>query len=172
MSTDTIHNETVIFLAGRPHSGKTTVRKLLCEYLELRGGSCSDVIYYNLASMRQTSVEELRKLPKEQLRPELISVGDSCTAQNPTFLVDALFAEGYRVIDGIRRKRELDAVKEKYPNGLFVWVSRPGGPEVADNTELGEKDFQTTLLNAKTLSDLPWTVKAFVHRFNLHKKFS
>ena len=69
-------NPPVFFVVGPAGHGKTTVREILARLVRLRGGSCSDVIFHFLALRRGVPIEELRAIPKEDLRPDLIKAGD------------------------------------------------------------------------------------------------
>lgn len=150
----------VLFVIGRPQHGKSTVRKALCELLGLRGGSCSDIVYRFLASWRGTTVEQLRMIPKEILRPALVAAGDyfvgardsldepkaaGCDIDEtalhrvPSALIRVHFHHGARVIDGVRRRSELVHARDVLTwfgyRSLVIYVDRPGGPAIEDNTE-------------------------------------
>lgn len=136
-------NPPVFFIVGPVGHGKTTAREILSELTHLTGASCSDVIYAVLAALRGVSVEDLRALPKEELRPVLIEVGDwicqtgrfnpvehpdaalsEAVAVNnpqileqlfrhPSALVRTLYLNGRNVIDGVRRGLELSDARLK-----------------------------------------------------------
>lgn len=167
----------VIFLVGPPHHGKTEARKLLSEITLQKGESTSTIIYHFLAARRGVSVESLKQLPKEELRPALIEAGDFIVgdvstiiepAANteidaqlyriPSSLVRTLYMSGYNIIDGVRRKKELsEAIVHLEWNGvraLTFWIERPGTPVVQDNTELTKEDADETILNDGSLAEL------------------
>lgn len=148
----------VIFVVGPVGHGKTTSREILSRITHLKGGSCSDVIYAVLAARRGVSVQSLREIPKEELRPLLIEVGDWLCGQigvlsevpthpevdetvfrAPSALIRTLYLNGYNVIDGVRRKLELqDARYHLEWNGvrsIVIHVSDPRKGVIADNSE-------------------------------------
>jgi hypothetical protein len=148
----------VIFVVGPVGHGKTTSREILSRITHLKGGSCSDVIYAVLAARRGVSVQSLRDPPKEELRPTLIEVGDWMCGQigqltevaakpevdetiyrSPSALIRTLYMNGYNVIDGVRRKLELQHAQEHLEwNGVrsvVIHVHDPRKPLIADNSE-------------------------------------
>lgn len=167
----------VIIVIGPPHHGKTEARKLLSEITHLKGESTSTIIYHYLAQRRGVSVDSLKSLPKEELRPTLIKAGDFLVDAGPPLeepskhatidadmyrvpsaLVRTLYLSGYNIIDGVRRRRELeDAINHLDWAGvrsLVLWVERPGHSTVSDNTELTQADAKHVILNDGTLPDL------------------
>jgi hypothetical protein len=152
----------VIFVTGKPQHGKTTARQILERLTHLKGGSCSDVVYHILAARRGVSPDSLRLLPKEELRPALVQVGDWMCGlgelsepktndkfddtqlyRHPSALIRTLYVSGYNLIDGVRRRIELQNARDHLDwNGvrsLTLHVVRPNVQEVKDNTEdLGE----------------------------------
>lgn len=180
-------NPPVFFVVGKPQHGKSTLRQALANATRLRGGSCSDVVYALLAARRGVSVESLRFLPKEELRPTLVRFGDwLCglgepleeTAVNPEFdeniyrhptaLVRVLVLSGIHVVDGIRRRLELQESKDRLEwiglRTLTIFVDRPGVPEVKDNTE-DLRDFaDEVVLNDGTVADLEVKAKELLSR--------
>lgn len=168
----------VFFLIGSPRFGKTTAQQLLSEITHLKGGSCSEIVYAFLALRRGTSVEALRALPKEELRPTLIRAGDFMVGEAakfedeprdnkeidgelyriPSALIRTLYMNGYNVIDGVRRRSELlHALDHLEWNGircLTLWIERPGAPIINDNTDLHQHDADEVVLNDGSLADL------------------
>jgi hypothetical protein len=168
---------------GPPHHGKTLARKIFCELTGMRGGSCSDVIYAILSHFTKTPVSELQALPKEELRPRLIELGDYlCGARDtlelnkftvpdniyrgPSALLRSLFHTGALVFDGVRRKDEL-----AHFAGILtwlgiehrvLWVERPGCPTVSDNTEVTVDDATVVVVNDGTPSQLRAKIEALV----------
>ena len=150
-------NPPVFFVVGPAGHGKTTVREILARLVRLRGGSCSDVIFHFLALRRGVPIEELRAIPKEDLRPDLIKAGDFLCGtgeltevapnakldqevyRHPSALIRTLYMNGYNVIDGVRRRLELTHAKDHLDwNGIeqcTILVTSPNGPEIPDNTE-------------------------------------
>lgn len=164
----------VIFVIGKPQHGKSTVRTFLSERLKLRGASCSDTILAVIENdLGKEKFAEWMKLPKEQRRSTLIKVGDAlcglgqlkeAVAEDPGYyvgpsaLIRALFHSGVRIIDGVRRRIELaDAIKHLEWCGVpyrVIRVTRPGGPEIADNTEDLSAYVDTEIVNDGTIVDL------------------
>ena len=142
---------TYFFLIGRPQHGKTTVSKYLSK---LRGepyGSTSDYVYVLLARKLGTTVEELKQRPKESIRPLMVVEADALCDVTPTGLVDGLVASGVRIIDGIRRRKELQmSVKKLQDQGHTVhvwWISNPRQAEILDNTAVTVEDAQACVVN-------------------------
>ena len=124
----------LIFVLGPAGHGKTTVRKMIQEKLGVPGDSTSNVLYAFLSMLTGKSEDELHAIPKEELRPRLIELGDWFTmhredispelaamfnpeqakhvpqigerVRDPAALVRMLFLAGARVYDGVRRIRE------------------------------------------------------------------
>lgn len=170
-------NPPVFFIVGKPQHGKSTLRNAISQRTRLRGGSCSDVVYALLAARRNVSVESLRAIPKEQLRPDLIRFGDwLCRTgeplaevsarpgfdedmyRHPTALVRVLVLSGIHVIDGVRRRIELQEAKDRLEwiglQTLTLFVDRPGGPDIKDNTEDLRDLADELVLNDGTIEDL------------------
>lgn len=165
----------VFIIVGKPHAGKSTVRNTISVLTELKGGSCSDVIYHFLAKARNTTVEELKKLPKEELRADLIKLGDELCGigplkvlesvehaddiyRGPSALVRMLFLSRYRVIDGVRRRLELQNAREHIEwlgiRVIVFHVERPGYESPKDNTEDLKDMADIHLVNDGTAQDL------------------
>ena len=162
---------------GPPRQGKTTARKLFCELTGLRGASCSDVIYALLSQHKGVPEAELRAIEKEVLRNELIEFGDYLCGsvgkleivktersvredlfRAPSALVRVLFHTGCRVVDGVRRRLELQETKDRMewlgiPVVVF-WVERPGTEPVRDNTAVTAADADIVILNDGSPADL------------------
>lgn len=170
----------VIIIIGRPQVGKTTTRGFVTQLTGLRGGSCSDVVYHFLASSRGQSVEYLKQLPKESIRPDLMVTGDFLcglgefklvdakipTENNspddllrvPSTLIRTLYMSGCNVIDGVRRRLELQEARDRLLwNGIrnaVFWVENPRVPNILDNTEVTSADADDIILNDGTLEQL------------------
>lgn len=140
-----------VIVTGRPHVGKTTFGEAITAETGLLSGDTSSELY---AAAYRTLGEDIMKIPKEELRPLLVKIGNDLTDRDPAVLSRNLIAKGKKVIVGVRRKSELDAVrklitKEMSPRqGLVyvVWLERPDIDKVVDNTEdlSGEADFVYT----------------------------
>lgn len=178
----------VIIVIGPPHHGKTEARKALAELTFQKGESTSTVIYHFLAARRKQDVKELHALPKDDIRPELIEAGDfmvgkineiKLAAENPevdqsvyripSALVRTLYLNGYNIIDGVRRRPELqDSIRHLEWNGvrtLVLWIERPGADTVQDNTELTQADAHEVVYNDGTLEDLKVKLKAVLEKY-------
>ena len=136
----------VVIVIGPAQHGKSTFRRALASALNAKGASCSDYLYSLWAYLDGTrSAEELRKVEKEAARPLLIALGDWITTHavsfsthfpvhvlpyvdsskldktplprpHPGALIQMACAEGVEVLDGVRRRCELDAAKP-----YFAW---------------------------------------------------
>jgi len=157
---------TFLFI-GFPGSGKSTAAKMCAALACVKHGETSDIVYDVLAKRLGLSVERLRKIPKEQIRPALIDVGDELCWVNPAALSYFHWSNGCRVISGIRRPEELhalcdvmDAAKQRY---VIVWVSRPGcvKPD-KDNTEVTPDDADRIIVNDGEPSALWKKLERFV----------
>jgi hypothetical protein len=167
----------VIFLIGQPQHGKSVARSIVCKLTGLKGASCSDVICGFLAERRGVSYESIRSLPKEQTRAEFVTAGDWLCGMDvvlkekakdetvdadmfrvPSALVRTLYHAGYNVIDGVRRALELEeSFKHLHWNGirtLTIWIERPNGPVVVDNTTIKKEQADEVVLNDGSEADL------------------
>lgn len=176
----------VFFVVGPVGHGKSTTREILARLTRLRGGSCSDVIYAFLAARGNTSVEELRKIPKEELRPKLIQAGDYLCGmdglldvaekpevdkevyRHPSALIRTLYMNGYNVIDGVRRRLELQHAKERLDwcavEQLTIHVSDPRKAIVDDNSEDLTGLVDETVVNDGTPEELEAKLKAILEK--------
>lgn len=167
----------VIFVVGPVMHGKTTSREILCKHTFLKGASCSDVIYDCLAFRRGVSVQELREVPKEELRPALIEMGDFLCGQIgslkeapaipnfddqvfrvPSALIRMLYHSGCNVIDGVRRRLELQHAKEHLEwNGvrsITIHIEDPRKAKIVDNSEDLRDLADELIVNDGTTDDL------------------
>lgn len=127
-------NAPIIFVVGPAGHGKTTVRKMICDKTGLKGDSTSNVLFAILELLTGTSEDEYRKMPKDEIRPMLVELGDVLTQTKPTLsseflnkipedrredalakirnlahpstLTRHIFLAGGSVIDGVRRPAE------------------------------------------------------------------
>lgn len=185
-------NAPCIFVVGPIGHGKTTAREILSRVTHMKGASCSDVIYHVLAARRSTpekrvSVEELRQTPKEALRPVLIELGDFICGQigtitevaanaevdeslfrSPSALIRALYMNGYNVIDGVRRRLELQDAKTHLDwNGvraITIHVFDPRKPLIQDNSEDLRDLSDNQIVNDGTVNDLEIKLKAVLEQ--------
>ncbi len=167
----------VYIFIGPPAHGKTLARKIFCELTGMKGGSTSDVIYTLMARFSGVSEAELREIPKEELRPKLIELGDYlCDRSNdlsknafkdpipeniyrgPSVLTRALFLTGFFAFDGVRRKSELEEIRFIVSwlglEPFVLWVHRDEAPSIADNTEVTIEDATHVIANNGTSADL------------------
>lgn len=179
---------------GPATHGKSTLRGMLCEELDAKGGSCSDYIYALWAYLDgKRSVEVLRQMPKEEARQRLVALGDWLTTSSPTFcaqfpfhmfpgydpsvldrtglpkpnpgaLIQGAFNDGVRVLDGVRRRRELEAALPFFAwfgvKPFIIWVEDPRkarNPE--DNLDLGPQDAEMRVYNGGDLEQLRRTAR-------------
>jgi hypothetical protein len=159
----------LIVIGGMPHHGKTEVRKLFSEWYEVPGGSCSDIIFERYAKTHNVPVSEARK-NKDSIRDALVALGNDLTASDPAFLLRSLYDRGFRVIDGVRRRREFDAILREFSPVATVWVNRPGYRNIPDNTELVADDFSFEVVNGPSLRKLAGVV-AGVAQHRIGKRF-
>lgn len=129
--------DTMYLVCGAPRHGKDTFGQYLADALGTKKGAPSDIIYEELAKRRQVSLSELLAVPKEDLRADLVALGDELCSISPTFLVDALRKRGVRVVTGVRRVAE--ALEVPQPRKI-IWVECPDVPVIPDNTEYELKD--------------------------------
>lgn len=176
----------VFFIVGKPQHGKTTVRQIVSKQTYLKGGSCSDIVYHFLAARRGVSIDVLRSFPKEALRPALIDAGnflcgvgamsetavnitlDEAMYRHPSALIRTLYLSGYNVIDGVRRRQEIQHAREHLDwNGVrsfVIKVDRPGVPDIVDNTEDLSEFADDVVLNDGTIEELEVKVKAVIEK--------
>jgi len=125
-------------IIGKACAGKSTFAQWLIKQTGEKAGRTSSIIYEAMAKARGCTVKDLEDLPKEELRPKLIALGDFMCDIQPDILSQALVQRGITVIDGVRRKSELEALREKHE--IFVYYIRRDKFTVSDNFELDERD--------------------------------
>lgn len=176
----------IVFFIGPPTHGKTTARKMFCERTGLSGHSCSEVIVAHIARHRGVPVSALAAEDKEKLRPLLIEVGNYLCGdigkltllekpedfeavgyfRSPSALIRTLIMSGDHVVDGVRRRLELEEAKKHLAwlgrRVVVVWVETPGKSTVKDNTELTAADADVVMVNDGTVEDLTRKVEALV----------
>jgi hypothetical protein len=180
----------VIFFIGPPKHGKSTARNIVCELTGLVGASCSDFIYHFLALRKKVDVSVLRAIPKETFREELIECGDwMCKVEPihslnekaadpdidgelyrcPSAIVRALYHSGVRVIDGVRRRTELNHAREHLDwcgvRTLVFWVQKPGGPKVKDNTDITKEFADEVVVNDGSIIELRTKLASLLEKY-------
>ena len=159
MSTGRTPQPPVILIAGPAGHGKTTACEILVKATHLRGASCSEIIFHFLALRKGVPVAYLQAQDKETLRPELIHAGnwlcgdigtleaatgpdapkDEDLLRVPSTLIRSLYMNGRNIIDGVRRKLELNHAIEAFHwcgvRTLTIWIFDPRKPLIKDNTE-------------------------------------
>jgi hypothetical protein len=131
----------VFVVAGAKQSGKSTVAALFGHRLGVEYVESSAVINERIEKERglpRGTIAAARAQHHDNWRAEQIAVGNAMSAagEPPGLLC---VRRGYRVIDGIRRGKELrlsvEAARAAGRVPLVVFVDRPGGQGAADNTE-------------------------------------
>jgi hypothetical protein len=171
-----MNNARIFVICGKVQHGKTTLANYLATAAGLPNArDCSSVIYRELSRRRGVSEEELRAMDKEGLREELADLGDELcgTGSDPGFLAKSLYyGESRRVVAGVRRVPEFDSLVEAVgrDNVIGVWIDRPGGPDIEDNTEMAlEYKCNIRVLNYRTaphLADVAQALASFQVRPN------
>lgn len=144
-------------IIGPPRNGKTTLANILASKLNLKTGSTSSYVYKELAKDKNVSVDELLKIPKEVLRPELTNKGNELCSVNKTYLIDALVSEGISIIDGARRITEFNEAVEKLSTigtVYSIWIENSRVPKIQDNTEVTANMANIKIQNDSTIEDL------------------
>jgi len=149
-------NPHAFFIIGLRESGKELVANLLSHTLGERRGATSSIIYDEVARQRGVPRWEVESLPKDELVPELVRVGNSLCATDPSALVAPLLRRGVRVVYGIRRRVELAAARRAAATqGLtpvVVWLDRGEGSN--DNTEVSREDADYVIANHGSVGHL------------------
>jgi hypothetical protein len=128
----------ITVVIGPARAGKTTFANWLSRQNGEKTGGTSQIVYKLMANARGCPLEELYRVPKELLRPHLIKFADSLCDIYPDILSAGLLMEGITVIDGIRRREELEELARKHDIEVY-YVKRDKGT-VKDNFELVEDD--------------------------------
>lgn len=142
-----------IIIIGQPRHGKTELGGITARILNASFGNTSDTIYESLAAKGETTVEALRKIPKEDIRERLINEGDRLCLDNPAFL-SLKQLETHRIVCGVRKPPELYGIKQVYPDAVVVWVERPAAQWFPDNTSLTREAADYVVVNDGSLEDL------------------
>lgn len=167
MAEQTRLRPALIVLIGLPESGKTATGEIIAESLGWQRGSCSDFIYKLYAAAHGIPEDIARRRNKNTIRQQLIDIGDTVCDVYPEFLAMGAYKQGIQVLDGVRRKVELDALKKAVPNLLVLWVERPDHPSPKDNTSVSLADAHGLVLNNGDLEDLTNTVRDLLGNYDL-----
>lgn len=131
-----LSNNTLVLISGLPRHGKSTLAGMLSTFTGLPWADCSSVIYQELAKREDTTIKDLKLRDKNQLRASLIATGDDLCLSNPAYLADALIEQGIRIVSGVRKADEIEAILDKHSPTfeiLHLWV------EAFDNKEQAER---------------------------------
>lgn len=158
----------VILVMGRPKAGKSTASQIIAEQQRLNWADTSDTIYKVLAARRGVTVEYLKSLPKEQIRPDLIALGNSLCEQSALALAWPLIEEGNQIVCGIRRRsEELNPLLRHLAllgvHTFKIWIDNPNAPKVEDNTTVTADDCDTIIDNSGTIDDLRLKLETLLH---------
>lgn len=159
-----------VVMIGCKQSGKSTAAAAIgAAYCNVKVVDTSNAIYSLLASRKGVTEEALRQLPKENLREDLIQLGDELTDQHPLALIEDSVLAGEFVIAGIRKIPQLKAAREL--GSLVLWIERDGhDPDGIDNLELSARDADAVVYNngSDLLAFQEQVMAVFRERFTLH----
>jgi hypothetical protein len=132
---------TILVVALAPQSGKSTVAAEASRLLGSPWINSSAVIAERLEQrlgLAKGQIAAARVIDHDAYRPALIEEGDRMAAEGTSPGVECV-RRGYRVIDGIRRRTELEAavaeIRRTQGHPIVICVRRPNAPALADNTE-------------------------------------
>lgn len=151
----------VILVIGPAKAGKDTVSKMLSELLDKKYAGTSDILYNIYSICTNKSVNELKHIDKELLRSSLIELGNYLTDDHPIFLSEKLLAQGYTIINGIRRKAELDYLQFKVVNAFVIYVDRNTG--ISDNFNISKDRADIVVENNEDLASLYEKIKSLIN---------
>lgn len=175
-----------VFVIGPAQHGKTTVRKRLAQVLGVKGASCSDFLYVLWSLLeRGPGPGVLKERPKEESRPKLVALGNWITtdgdteadfpfeffpeadlfflrklvSRHPGALIQAALRDGVRVLDGVRRRVELEAALPVISwfgePPAIVWVEDPRKERIPqDNLDIPASVASHIVLNDGSLEEL------------------
>ncbi len=129
---------------GLKLAGKSTASTVVSNILGCQAVDTSDMIYERLAAEMGITLDELRTLPKEEIRPKLIEIGDRLSKTDPLALIRPVLDSKSFTIAGIRKKDQLEALPKEVQ---VVWINREGhAPDSLDNLEI-EPDGHCIVIN-------------------------
>jgi len=122
---------------GQQGTGKSTFGEALADAIGSYAADTSAWLY---------RVETARNGGKRPTRADLVALGNAVCDDDPAFLVARAFETGARVCCGVRRRVELDAARDQWPDLVVIYLDRPAGPEVGDdNCEVTREDADLVL---------------------------
>lgn len=146
----------IFIVVGRPRHGKNTFAEHLSSVTGQKVGDCSNIIYDELAVKLDIPVEKLLQLPKEEIRPQLIDLGNKLIAKDPCYFGRKLINNGHHIICGVRRLCELSCIRKEHMHTCVIWVQNDNAPIVEDNTEITKEDSDIVIFNNGDLFDLQY----------------
>lgn len=119
---------------GLKMSGKSTASNIVSEILRCRAVDTSDMIYDRLAAELGVTLGDLRAMPKEDIRPKLIEIGDRLSKTDPLALIRPVMKSKSFTIAGIRKRDQLEALPKDVQ---VVWINRNDHtPDSLDNLDI------------------------------------
>lgn len=165
-------------VVGPAQAGKSTFGHLLAAALCTTATDTSEILV-EVETKRQRVLAERYKLePRlscQKARPDmdgtwkgswdvhrsrpvrelLVALGDAFVDCLGLDFLSARCLERGRVCVGVRRKVELEALREHRPDIEVIWVSRPGfNPDARDNLDISPEDCDRIVQNSGTKDDL------------------
>jgi dephospho-CoA kinase len=154
----------IICVIGRARSGKTTASNILSEITGIPTASTSDIVYNIMALASGCTVSELKSMPKEILRPQLIDIANYLCDIDPSILSKGLVQKGYKIVDGIRRETELLDLKKTYENEILITLIK-SNRSINDNFNIPDHYADIIIDNngtmeelKKKLTDIKWKI--------------
>lgn len=139
---------------GLKQAGKSTASTIASTIIGCRAVDTSDMIYEALAAESGVTVESLRAIPKEELRPRLIEIGDRLSKEDPLSLVRPVMKAKSFTIAGIRKKDQLAALPKDVQ---VVWINRTNhDPDSLDNLEIEPGEYDVVINNGASMSEFKY----------------
>ena len=119
---------------GLKMAGKSTASNIVSEILRCQAVDTSDMIYDRLAVELGITLGDLRAMPKEDIRPKLIGIGDRLSKTDPLALIRPVMESKSFTIAGIRKRDQLEALPKDVQ---VVWINREDHtPDSLDNLDI------------------------------------
>jgi len=139
-----------VLVIGYSQGGKSTVAGIVADILNEKHISASTIIIGDYSERYGISIETIRA-HKEQYRSSLFWYGRYQQEIDHAYPASKAIKCGYHVVDGVRNKDELAAVRELFD--LVIWVDRPGyAGNATDNLEPDDAD--VIIVNDGSVDDL------------------